>query len=202
MMRARINLGGTFWWRDPRVALAASQPGTGDRPAVRAAIRRDRPRWERRDGRAATRRVGLGRGRPQRRARRRSRDARIARSCSSRSSRSMPSGARPAAARCSTSSRPSWQTTTTRRTGRPPARSGGGGRRRRRPGAGVRPVDGGGRPSAGSTARRPLRGPAARQPGNAGRRACARRSTATSRAPSTAPPWSWSGDDAGSTCCA
>ncbi len=27
IIRARINLGGTFWWRDPRVAVAASQPG-------------------------------------------------------------------------------------------------------------------------------------------------------------------------------
>ena len=27
ILRARINLGGTFWWRDPRVALATSHPG-------------------------------------------------------------------------------------------------------------------------------------------------------------------------------
>ncbi len=27
ILRARINLGGTFWWRDPRAALAASKPG-------------------------------------------------------------------------------------------------------------------------------------------------------------------------------
>ena len=27
ILRARINLGGTFWWRDPRAALATSQPG-------------------------------------------------------------------------------------------------------------------------------------------------------------------------------